>query len=48
MVGFAFARLEAPGKAKLFAIVVSLLMVPSIVTIIPQFVIFARLGLTNS
>ena len=48
MVGFAFARLEAPGKTKLFAIVVSLLMVPSIVTIIPQFVIFARLGLTNS
>jgi multiple sugar transport system permease protein len=48
MVGFAFARLEAPGKAKLFAIVVSLLMVPAIVTIIPQFVIFARIGLTNS
>ncbi len=48
MVGFAFARLEAPGKGKLFGIVVSLLMVPGIVTIIPQFVIFARLGLTNS
>lgn len=48
MVGFAFARLEAPGKRKLFAIVISLLMVPAIVTIIPQFVIFAKLGLTNS
>ena len=48
MVGFAFARLEAPGKTKLFGIVVSLLMVPSIVTIIPQFVLFARMGLTNS
>ena len=48
MVGFAFARLEAPGKGKLFGIVVALLMVPAIVTIIPQFVIFARLGLTNS
>lgn len=48
MVGFAFARLDAPGKGKLFGIVVSLLMVPGIVTIIPQFVIFARLGLTNS
>lgn len=48
MVGFAFARLEAPGKSKLFGIIVSLLMVPGIVTIIPQFVIFARLGLTNS
>ncbi len=48
MVGFAFARLEAPGKGKLFGIVISLLMVPGIVTIIPQFVIFAKLGLTNS
>ncbi len=48
MVGFSFARLDAPGKGKLFGIVVSLLMVPAIVTIIPQFVVFARLGLTNS
>ncbi len=48
MVGFAFARLDAPGKGQLFGVVVSLLMVPAIVTIIPQFVIFAKLGLTNS
>ncbi|MBI3957799.1 MAG: carbohydrate ABC transporter permease [Chloroflexi bacterium] len=48
MVGFAFARLEAPGKGRLFGIVVSLLMVPAIVTIIPQFVLFARLHLTNT
>lgn len=48
MVGFAFARLDAPGKSKLFGIIIALLMVPGIVTIIPQFVIFAKLGLTNS
>ena len=48
MVGFAFARLDAPGKGKLFGIVVSLLMVPTIVTVIPQFVIFAKIGLTNT
>jgi ABC-type glycerol-3-phosphate transport system permease component len=48
MVGFAFARLDAPGKSKLFGIIISLLMVPGIVTIIPQFVIFAKLGLTNT
>jgi ABC-type glycerol-3-phosphate transport system permease component len=48
MVGFAFARLDAPGKSRLFGIVVSLLMVPAIVTIIPQFVIFARIGITNT
>jgi multiple sugar transport system permease protein len=48
MVGFAFARLEAPGKAKLFSLVVGLLMIPAIVTIIPQFVLFARVGITNT
>jgi ABC-type glycerol-3-phosphate transport system permease component len=48
MVGFAFARLEAPGSKQLFGIVIALLMVPGIVTIIPQFVIFAKLGLTNT
>ncbi len=48
MVGFAFARLDAPGKGKLFGVVISLLMVPGIVTIIPQFVIFAKIGLTNT
>jgi multiple sugar transport system permease protein len=48
MVGFAFARLDAPGKNQLFAIVIALLMVPAIVTIIPQFVIFSKIGITNT
>lgn len=48
MVGFAFARLDAPGKGKLFSLVVALLMIPAIVTIIPQFVVFARVGITNT
>jgi ABC-type glycerol-3-phosphate transport system permease component len=48
MVGYAFARLEAPGKSRLFSLVIALLMVPAIVTIIPQFVVFARVGLTNT
>lgn len=48
LVGFAFARLDAPGKSRFFAIIVALLMVPVIVTIIPQFVVFARLKLTNT
>jgi multiple sugar transport system permease protein len=48
MVGFAFARLDAPGKGKLFAIVIALLMVPAIVTIIPQFVVFSRIRITNT
>lgn len=48
MTGFAFARLEAPGRGRLFGIVVALLMVPQIVYIIPQFVLFSRLGLPNT
>lgn len=48
LAGFAFARLEAPGRKRLFGIVVALLMVPQIVYIIPQFVLFSRLGLPNT
>lgn len=48
MAGFAFARIAAPGRQRLFTVVVALLMVPPIVTLIPQFVVFSRLGLTNT
>ncbi len=48
MGGFAFARFPVPGRNALFTLVVAMLMLPAIVTIIPQFMIFARLGLTNS
>lgn len=48
LVGFGFARLEGPGRSKLFSVVVALLMVPHIVYIIPQFVIFARLNLVGT
>lgn len=48
MAGFAFARIPAPGRNQLFAIVIALLMVPTIVLIIPQFMLFSRLRLTNS
>jgi multiple sugar transport system permease protein len=48
MAGFAFARIDAPGRGRLFGVVVALLMVPNIVYVIPQFMIFSRLGLTNT
>lgn len=41
---YAFARLRAPGRDLLFAIVLSTMMLPGIVTFIPQFVYFSRLG----
>jgi multiple sugar transport system permease protein len=48
LVGFGFARFAAPGRGALFFIVVSMLLVPPIVTVIPQFMIYAELELTNT
>src|SRR5262249_50815814 len=46
MAGFAFARLSAPGQSRLFGIILALLIVPSTITVIPQFVIFSRFHIT--
>ena len=43
-VGYGFARLRFPGRDILFLITVGTLMIPSIVTLIPTFVIFKTLG----
>ncbi len=48
LVGFAFARIEAPGRGRLFGLVVALLMVPAVVYVIPQYVVFARIGLVRT
>jgi multiple sugar transport system permease protein len=48
MVGYAFARYRAPGSKQLFTIIIALLIVPGIVTLIPQFLVYARLHLTNT
>jgi ABC-type glycerol-3-phosphate transport system permease component len=48
LVGFGFARLKGWGKRPLFAVMLSTMMVPSIVTAIPTYVLFARLGLVNT
>lgn len=48
LAGYAFARLRAPGRNLLFSIVIALLMIPAIVTVIPQFVLFSKFGLTGN
>jgi ABC-type glycerol-3-phosphate transport system permease component len=48
MVGYAFARFQVPGSNALFTIVIAMLIVPFIVILIPQFMIYARVGLTNT
>ncbi len=48
LVGFGFSRLKAPGKRPLFLIMLSTLMLPNIVTLIPTYMLFARLGLVDT
>jgi multiple sugar transport system permease protein len=44
LAGYAFARLEFTGRRRLFALVLSLLMVPGVVILIPRFLLISRLG----
>lgn len=44
MVGYAFARLNAPGKSLMFLLLLSTMMLPSQVTMIPQFIMFKEIG----
>jgi len=43
LVAYAFARLRWRGRDPLFSIVLATMMLPSVVTMIPQFVLFANL-----
>lgn len=48
LAGYAFARLRAPGRGLLFIVVLSTLMLPYTVIMIPQFVLFKELGWINT
>ena len=49
LVGFAFARYGVvKGNKQLFGLVIAMLIVPFIVILIPQFILYARLKLTNT
>jgi len=49
MGGYAFARFqEIKGNKPLFKLIIILLLIPHVVFLIPQFIIFARLHLTNT
>src|SRR5689334_10293350 len=48
LVGFGFARLKGKGKRALFIVMLSTLMLPQILTVIPTYVLFARLGLVDT
>ncbi len=44
MVAFGFARLRFPGRAPLFVLLLSTMMLPQVVTLIPRFIMFKWLG----
>jgi multiple sugar transport system permease protein len=44
LVGFGFARIQVPGRDALFLLVLSSLMLPYQVTLIPQFILFRKVG----
>ncbi len=48
IVAYGFARLQAPGKGFFFVLMLSTLMLPYPVTMVPLFIIFSKLGLINS
>lgn len=48
LTAYAFARLRFPGRGFLFGLVLSTIMLPSIVTLIPTFIVFRSLGWINT
>ncbi len=48
LVGFGFARLYGPGKRYMFLVMLSTLMLPQIITLIPTYIEFSRLNLINT
>jgi multiple sugar transport system permease protein len=48
MAGYALARLSFPGKKTLFIMILAVLMIPSQVTLIPNYLILKELGWLNS
>ncbi|MBT1173194.1 carbohydrate ABC transporter permease [Bifidobacterium sp. MA2] len=48
MGGYALAKFRFPGRKLVFAIIIGAISVPGIALAVPQFLLFAKLGLTNT
>lgn len=48
LAGFGFARYRAPGRDVLFMMMLATILIPNLITAIPQFMIYARLGMINT
>jgi multiple sugar transport system permease protein len=48
LVGYGFARLNGRGKKVLFGILIGMMMTPGIITLIPTYLLFAKVGLVGT
>jgi multiple sugar transport system permease protein len=48
LAAYAFARLRAPGKNIIFMVLLSTLMLPGVVTLIPTYILYAKIGWIGS
>lgn len=48
VVGYGFARLNGKGKKVLFGILIAMMMTPPIITLIPTYLLFAKIGLVGT
>src|SRR6266540_3797762 len=48
MLGYALAKIDFPGRRALFLLVIGTLMIPAMVTFVPQFVLVSQFGLVNT
>src|SRR5690606_17798941 len=48
LAGYALARLDFPGRAAIFGVVVAVLAVPPIVLAIPRYLVLGQLGLLDT
>jgi multiple sugar transport system permease protein len=48
LAAYAFARLPAPAKGAIFTLVISTMLLPSQVTLIPRYIIFTKLNMVDT
>ncbi len=48
LAAYAFARMDFPGKPLFFTLVLSLMMIPGVLTLVPQFLLYKNLNLNNT
>lgn len=48
LVAYGFARLRFPGRGPLFILVLATLLLPSQILLVPQFILFSKLGWVNT